>query len=444
MYKYDLTSLSDKENDIIKIAKRIDCIFNSFKTIKNSIDTNITRRDNIDETFNTLTNDFQNFIEHTYNCGQFINKSITEYKNSEHQIHNLLNSVSDTTITSMSMDKTKIKSNIASINSHSLFKQWFTGFLDKFTNKITHLKNFLDKNGINLANKKYPSYRRNCSNYIDSTENSIDYNNGFITIYDLKIPIYIPEDYNSDLNDENWKVNNSLSKQITNLDVNWTNAIGHFGDTLEEDNGISYKEIGKKQIIDYGNFKGGERVQSGLFVLEMANAVINNAKRNVLSITVQEKGNQKRAIIQIGSYNNTLMKRAGTKYKKLAFGYWGEPGHNLAVKGLNDYLSTLGYGKYVDGEKHTNLRLTVDSSHATDPYLGYIGVNDNGELTLTPKLYKDDNVQIITEKTILFQYYYGDYDVKYDMYNDLRESEPTVIKNSTILNDANKQYTFSN
>jgi len=64
--------------------------------IKNSIDIDITRRDNIDDQFNTLTNDFQNIIESTYNSSQIINKAVMENSNSEHQIQNLLNQLLDT------------------------------------------------------------------------------------------------------------------------------------------------------------------------------------------------------------------------------------------------------------------------------------------------------------------------------------------------------------
>ncbi|MCT4687506.1 MAG: hypothetical protein N4A55_09395, partial [Vallitalea sp.] len=297
--------------------------------------------------------------------------------------------------------------------------------------------------GLNL----YAYVQNNPINYIDPSGHCKEknYGNGFITISGKKIPIYIPEysdGLNANFNNDGW--NNNLTKTITDLELNWVNAIGHFGDTIEEDKGIPYKEVGNKQIMDYGNFTGGGKVQGTLFALEIVNTAIKNTTRNVLSITVQEKNEQKRAIIQAGSYNNTLMKKAGKTYNKLAFGYWAEPGHNTAVKGLNDYLTSCGYGEYVEGEKHTNVRLTVDSNHANDPFVGYIGVNDDDQLTMTPKLYKDDNAQIISEKTILYQYYTGKYDVKYDMYNNLRESGTGVIKNSKIVKDASKQFEFSN
>ena len=63
---------------------------------------------------------------------------------------------------------------------------------------------------------------------------------------------------------------------------------------------------------------------------------------------------------------------------------------------------------------------------------------------MTSKLYKDDNAQIISEKTYLYQYYNGEYDVKYNMYNDLRESGTGVINNNKILNDSSKKFIFSN
>ncbi|MCT4687467.1 hypothetical protein, partial [Vallitalea sp.] len=77
--KYNLNTLSEKEIDIIEITKRVDYIFDRFKMIKNSIDIDITRRDNINDQFNTLTSDIQNIIESTYNTSQIINKAVIEY-----------------------------------------------------------------------------------------------------------------------------------------------------------------------------------------------------------------------------------------------------------------------------------------------------------------------------------------------------------------------------
>ncbi|QUH28722.1 hypothetical protein [Vallitalea guaymasensis] len=471
--KYNLNALSEKENDLIEVNKRIDYIFNRFKIIKNSVDTDIIRRDNISNQFNSLVSDFQNLIENTYNSSRIINRAITEYSDGEQQIHNLLNGLLGINNNSCETEMNKIKHKEVSMSGGSILQNWFEKLYDQFISKVTHIKKFFEDNGVCVNNKDYSktvvedrdalksgvlgdleinTYSKLESERIfrkafeKESNNPKNYGNGFITISGKKIPIFIPSVYsngsNANFNNEGW--NNNLTKTITDLELDWINAIGHFGDTLEEDTGIPYKEVGRKQIMDYGNFNGGGKVQGALLALEIVNTAINNATKNVLSITVQEKDGQQRAIIQFGSYNNTLMKKAGITYDKLAFGYWAEPGHNTAVKGLNDYLTSRGYGEYVEGERHTNVRLTVDSSHANDPYVGYIGVNDKGQLTMTAKLYKDDNAQIVSEKTILYQYYYGEYDVKYDMYNDLRESGTGVIKNSKILKDANKQYIFSN
>ncbi|GMQ59334.1 hypothetical protein AN1V17_37310 [Vallitalea sediminicola] len=484
--KYNLNTLSEKENDIIEVNKRIDYIFDRFKIIKNSVDTDIIRRDNISNQFNTLVNDFQNLIENTYNTSQIINKAITEYSDGEQQIQNLLNGLLGINNNSCGTEMNEIKHKEVNMSGGSILQNWFEKLYDQFISKVTHIKRFFEDNGICVNNKDYSKtvvedrdalksdvlgdleigtygkleseriFRKTSEKeqyYQETNGQCKDYGNGFITKNGLKMPIYIPPKYiegsNSNFNDEGWKVNKELSEQITNLELDWSNAIGHFGDTLEEDKGIENVEVRKKQIIHYSNHRGsnnkiGALPQGGLIALEIVNTVIDNTTRNVLSITVQEKGEQKRAIIQVGSYNNTLMKKAGKTYNKLAFGYWAEPGHNTAVKGLNDYLTSRGYGEYVEGEKHTNIRLTVDSSHANDPFVGYIGVNDDEQLTMTPKLYKDDNAQIVSERTILYQYYYGEYDVKYDMYNDLRESGTGVIKNNKIVKDANKQFEFSN
>ncbi|WP_113674008.1 hypothetical protein [Vallitalea guaymasensis] len=153
--KYNLNTLSEKENDIIEITKRIDYIFNRFKMIKNSIDIDITRRDNIDDQFNTLTNDFQNIIQSTYNSSQIINKAVMEYSNSEHQIQNLLNQFLDTSIGSHDTDMTKTDHDEVSISGISLLQNWFERLYNQLISKITHVKKFFDDNGVHINNKDY-------------------------------------------------------------------------------------------------------------------------------------------------------------------------------------------------------------------------------------------------------------------------------------------------
>ncbi|GMQ62850.1 hypothetical protein [Vallitalea maricola] len=153
--KYNLNTLSEKENDIKEITKRIDYIFNRFKMIKNSIDIDITRRDNIDDQFNTLTNDFQNIIESTYNSSQIINKAVIEYSNSEHQIQNLLNQLLDTNTDSHVTDMTKTKNDEVSISGISLLQNWFERLYNQLISKITHVKKFFEDNGVYINNKDY-------------------------------------------------------------------------------------------------------------------------------------------------------------------------------------------------------------------------------------------------------------------------------------------------
>ncbi|WP_273320922.1 hypothetical protein [Vallitalea guaymasensis] len=153
--KYNLNTLSEKENDIIEITKKIDYIFNRFKMIKNSIDIDITRRDNIDDQFNTLTNDFQNIIESTYNSSQIINKAVMEYSNSEHQIQNLLNQLLDTSTDSHDTDMTKTDHDEVSISGISLLQNWFERLYNQLISKITHVKKFFEDNGVHINNKDY-------------------------------------------------------------------------------------------------------------------------------------------------------------------------------------------------------------------------------------------------------------------------------------------------
>lgn len=438
--KCTLDELSIKENELMKIFSRTDNIMDEFVVIQNSIDKDISQRENIHNQLNEIQYDMRSIVDNTYNASKVINDAVTQYSNCERELKNILNGLLDVKneVQSTSITDTYLSSN----DSDNFGYMWIGGLFRKVESKITHLQKFLSKTNCRIKNAKLLSIEND--NTIDKYNISEDFGNGFITINNMRIPIYIPNDKYITDSDDGWK-DTGLTRTITNLDFDFINTFGHLGSSLEEDRGIPYKEVTRKQLINYKNFvcKGG-KVQKGLIAIEIATAALDNLTRNVLSINIQEKDKQKRAIIQIGSYNNnTLMNRAGTSYSKLAFGYMGEPGHDLAVKGLNDYLTTFGYEDYIKGEKHTNLRLTVDSKHYNDPFVGYIGVNDNQELTITPKLYKDDNIQIIREKTILYQYYYGGYEVIYDLYDDIREAEPSVI-NSSIIKKAMKKYQFSN
>lgn len=153
--KYNLNALSEKGNDLIEVNKRIDYIFNRFKIIKNSIDTDIIRRDNISNQFNSLISDFQNLIENTYNSSQIINKAVTEYSESEQQIHNLLNGLLGINNNSCGTEINKIKHKEVSMSGGSILQNWFEKLYDQFISKVTHIKKFFEDNGVCVNNKDY-------------------------------------------------------------------------------------------------------------------------------------------------------------------------------------------------------------------------------------------------------------------------------------------------
>ncbi|GMQ62881.1 hypothetical protein [Vallitalea maricola] len=149
--KYNLKDLSKKEDDIIKLAERADYIFNKFKIISNSIDTDIVRRDNINNELNSLLNEFQNLIEHTYNTSKIINEAITEYSNGEKQIQNLLNGLLEINTNSVG---TAVKhSKEDAISGFSILHKWFKDICNQLTSSIKHLKDFFDNNGTRINNQ---------------------------------------------------------------------------------------------------------------------------------------------------------------------------------------------------------------------------------------------------------------------------------------------------
>ncbi|GMQ58812.1 hypothetical protein AN1V17_32080 [Vallitalea sediminicola] len=153
--KYNLNALSEKENDIKEVNKRVDYIFDRFKIIKNSVDTDIIKRDNISNQFNSLVSDFQNIIESTYNSSQIINKAITEYSDGEQQIQNLLNGLLDINNNSCSTDTTEMKHSEASISGGSILQNWFERLYTQLISKVTHIKKFFEDSGVCINNKDY-------------------------------------------------------------------------------------------------------------------------------------------------------------------------------------------------------------------------------------------------------------------------------------------------
>ena len=77
--------------------------------------------------------------------------------------------------------------------------------------------------------------------------------------------------------------------------------------------------------------------------------------------------------------------------------------------------------------------VTADAQHANDNSIGYISFNKDGNLVLTPKLYKDDNLQIVNNKELFnFTRFNTGHDVIYDLYNDLRQSNINITDKDTI------------
>jgi hypothetical protein len=85
--------------------------------------------------------------------------------------------------------------------------------------------------------------------YTDPSGYCKDYGNGFITIGNEKIPIYIPgytDGGNNDFIDKDWNIRQDMSMVKTNREVDYLKVFSSFGSTAEEDKGIEYKSREKK------------------------------------------------------------------------------------------------------------------------------------------------------------------------------------------------------
>ena len=238
-----------------------------------------------------------------------------------------------------------------------------------------------------------------------------DYGCGFITIKVKQMPIYVPgyiNGTNSNYNYDGWKTLDEESLKLLCKDTDWFKFIGDIGSINGDE--LAAIEVPLNDVIYVNGSKSGKVDFVGIFQnpilaaimlgLEAANSYRANTTNYHLTVTVQQKGDKFRTVLQLESDKNPMQTYPGKSYYYLDTSDLMEPGRVFYVQALRDNLKDMGYGDYIKGDKKTNLYITMDELHKDDASMGYISL-ENGDLMFTPKLYKKDEMKIVNNKQFL-------------------------------------------
>lgn len=157
-----------------------------------------------------------------------------------------------------------------------------------------------------------------------------------------------------------------------------------------------------------------------MFASEIIESYYANTTEYYLTVTVQQKGDKYRAVLQLESNKNPMQAHAGESYYHLDTSNLIEPGRVFFVQGLRNELKYMGYGDYIKDDKKTNILIHMDDLHKSDASMGYISLN-NGKLMFTPKLYKEDDMEIVNNTQNWMGLCNG-HEVRLDIRNDLEKT----------------------
>ena len=232
-----------------------------------------------------------------------------------------------------------------------------------------------------------------------------DYGCGSITVNGTKIPIYLPKysnGTNSNFVDDGWvTLDDKILRQLYR-DTNWYNLIADIGSVHGEE--LAAVKLPLKDVIRVNGSNSGIVDNVGTYqnpylaLIMLASEVVGSYDANItnyyFTVTMQQKGDNFRAILQLESSKNPMQANAGQSYYHLDASNLMEPGRVFFVQALRDELNDMGYGDYIKGDKKTNIYITMDELHKNDASMGYVSLN-NGNLVFTPKLYKEDDMKVV-------------------------------------------------
>ncbi|MHB8064908.1 MAG: hypothetical protein ACYDG2_20175, partial [Ruminiclostridium sp.] len=255
--------------------------------------------------------------------------------------------------------------------------------------------------------------------------------------------IYVPQYANgtNSLDSNGWITVNTIQEEIPytnrlNAVIEFFSGIGNnmINTTAEgtvtkiQQNTITYKNGSDKGILtlDSSNemFSGGFGMLIDM-IIGATNSIKNNKTKIFVKTILQENGNERRAVIEIGNTKSPTSNNSGSYYviNQDNIDNWGyQQGF------LNSALEENGLEKYEYFWRDSDIKVNIDKQHNTNKYSSYMGFDNQGNMTLTPILYKGDNIQLVN-----FNYFEGIWwDEKVDLtFNPSNLAKPIPFPNSS-------------
>jgi hypothetical protein len=226
--------------------------------------------------------------------------------------------------------------------------------------------------------------------------------------------IYVPtfnNNTNSSIDGDGWESlkpieGSDWSFDITGIVGQFFGTFGNNTDTIVAENSVNEADQGRyidkdgsnrNLYVGYSNGKITNGVGLGIeFVSDVIKSIGGNSNKTMIKIVLQKNGNDRRVIIMVGNPKSATSCKQGTTYM-IPSGT--QIGAAAMSKSIGSELKDMGYGKYVESGlfTQTNIKYTISEEHKDNPYTGYISFDSKGNLALTPIVYKDDKVQIVSQ-----------------------------------------------
>jgi Tol biopolymer transport system component len=268
----------------------------------------------------------------------------------------------------------------------------YVAFVSSSTNLVTGDNNRQD----DIFRTKCPWGKPTAPNDYLFIQRASEKNRGTVTIpvnifpegKGAPIPIYVPpvvEGSNELRAEPGWNTIEVIEKQ--NISFSWEKFIS--GIETERTTNVEPSKIGWASAVS---------LVSGLLI-----SAVNAIEVISCRITIQEAtSNNLRAIIEIGDprKNSFLRAYAGERVVMPPTDtFW------LVRSEFSRYLAdTFGLEKDNYPFSYYAMRLKVDRKHENDEYIGYISASPDNLIIITPKIYPEDEIEVIKCKEIIIPY----------------------------------------
>ena len=205
--------------------------------------------------------------------------------------------------------------------------------------------------------------------------NPIPTNTGMVTVNGKQYKIYVPgydsSGSNANFTGGGWSTLETASFSSTETD--WGNVIA----------GISMEEI-EIGFQEFAGVKATQQFAGMSFIAGLIDSYKKNTVTTSIQVAIQKNGNEYRSVVQFGTSKTELQSRAGSSYYYSDLkSYTDANGVTRGKSQAQDLVKNA--FSWTDKRKTYDIRISLDSGHRDDPYIGYLSYGANGKLVFTPK-----------------------------------------------------------